>query len=135
MLHAGIDRLHTVLVVEDEPIIRLMIVEELRDAGLQVVETTCADEAWGYLSSGLNVDLIFTDVKMPGTLDGVALVRQVREKFPSIPTILASGHYLEPEALKDSGTACAFVRKPYDLTMVITLIRDHLTAPGKQARH
>ena len=67
----------TVLVVEDEVLVRLMICEELRERGLRVIEAVTADQAAEVLQSSTEVDLIVSDIKMPGRLDGLALARHV----------------------------------------------------------
>jgi PleD family two-component response regulator len=68
-----------VLLVEDEVLIRSVIAETLRDAGLLVIEAANADEAWSYLQTGASVDLVFSDIQMPGSMDGIELARKVKE--------------------------------------------------------
>jgi two-component system, response regulator PdtaR len=72
----------TVLVVEDEVFIRLMLADELRGEGLQVLEASNADEALTVLQSSLPVHLLFTDVRMPVRMDGVALAKAAHARFP-----------------------------------------------------
>jgi len=77
----------TVLVVEDEVLVRLMIADELREQGLHVLEASNADDALTILQSSLPVDLLFTDVRMPGRMDGVALARFAHSRFPWLKLI------------------------------------------------
>src|ERR1700722_2890400 len=83
-----------ILVVEDEVLIRFVISEYLRDVGFQVVEAGSADEALEYLGTLNEVALVFSDVRMPGSLDGIELSQRVRLLYPYLPMILASGHLL-----------------------------------------
>jgi CheY-like chemotaxis protein len=76
-------RTKTILVVEDELLIRLMLVDALRDAGFEVVEASNADDALATLESQPAIDLVFTDVRMPGTMDGVGLMKLLRETRPT----------------------------------------------------
>jgi PleD family two-component response regulator len=74
-----------ILVVEDEVLIRCLICDDLREAGFVVVEAENADEASSYLASGAPVDLIFSDVHMPGSMDGLDLARRIRNERPCLP--------------------------------------------------
>ncbi|WP_205666108.1 response regulator [Aquabacter cavernae] len=99
----------TVLVVEDEPLLRLVLSDLLRARGITVVEAASAGEALDLLAAGVEADLIFTDVRMPGPIDGLELSRRVRATCPDLPVVVTSGH-LE-SSLVDPGVA--FLRKPY----------------------
>src|SRR5437870_1162727 len=90
-LDADLDR-PTVLVVEDEVLVRLMIADELRRQGLDVVEACTADEAISVLQSSVKVNLLLTDIQMPGQLDGLALAALVHRGFPRIKVVVASGY-------------------------------------------
>ncbi len=117
-----------ILVVEDEVLIRLMVSDELRDAGYDVIEAYNADEALAVLKSPVRVDLIISDVRMPGSLDGLGLLAVVRATFPTLPVILTSGH-LEPGIAKTKG-ATQFLPKPFRLDAVVNAIQRELaTAP------
>jgi len=98
-----------VLLVEDEVTVRALLADELRGAGLAVVEAANADEAWAYLQSGGTADLMFSDVQMPGSMDGLELKRRVREAFPEVKIILTSGN-LGP---RHPGEVDAFLPKPF----------------------
>ncbi len=91
---AAVPEKPTVLLVEDEVLIRLMVAEELRSQGLQVLEASNADEALAILESSLPVDLLFTDVRMPGRMDGVALAKLAQARFPRTQ----GDHCVQPSA-------------------------------------
>jgi two-component system, response regulator PdtaR len=109
----------TVLLVEDEVLIRLMLADELRSHGLQVLEASNADEALTVLQSSLPVHLLFTDVRMPGAMDGVALAKVAHDRFPQIKSIIGSSG--RPEQSIDF--ADAFLAKPYDLRELAAQVR------------
>ena len=111
-----------VLLVEDDVLIRLAVAAELRSEGLTVVEAACAAEALSILESGMGIGAVFTDIYLPGELDGVGLARVIGERFPHIPCILTSGNRLPPNAPSD----CLFVAKPYDPRHVLRLLKDTL---------
>ena len=81
----------SVLVVEDEVLVRMVIADNLRNAGYTVIEASNAHEALGLLRSNVDVRLILSDVRMPGTMNGLALARTVRSEFPVIKIVLTSG--------------------------------------------
>lgn len=114
----------TVLLVEDEVLIRLMLAEELRGRGLQVLEASNADEAAIILESSLPVQLLFTDIRMPGRMDGVALAKFAQARFPRLKLIIASSRRPE-HPVRD--LADAFLAKPYDLGEVIEQVERLLT--------
>lgn len=99
-----------ILLVEDEVLIRLMLADELRDAGHQVIEASDADEALVILEASLP-DLIISDVRMPGSIDGMGLLALVRASQPALPVIITSAH-LDPAHAQSRG-ANLFVPKPY----------------------
>ena len=105
-----------VLVVEDEVLIRLEIADELRAQGLLVVEAATADQALSFFQAGVQVDLVFSDIEMPGSMNGVGLIQRLRVTAPNLPTVLTSG------AAPDAHEADAFVSKPYDMRQVAALI-------------
>ena len=106
-----------VMIVEDEVLIRLPIAETLRAVGLEVIEASNADEAWSYLLSGQAVDLIFSDIQMPGSMDGIELTRQVQERFGHIIIVLTSGR-----RSRRSTDHQYCLAKPYRLGNVTALI-------------
>jgi CheY-like chemotaxis protein len=80
----------TVLFVEDEALVRLDVADALRLAGYKVVEAGDADEAIAILKSGFRIDLLVTDVKMPGSRDGLELAEVVRQLFPEVRIVVTS---------------------------------------------
>jgi DNA-binding NtrC family response regulator len=115
----------TVLIVEDEVLIRMLLSEALRSAGFEVIEAADADEALAVLHTSPCPDTLITDVKMPGQIDGLGLAQIVRRTQPQLKVIVTSGH-----AAADAATeiADAFVRKPYDLGGLVRQVRA-LTSP------
>ncbi len=105
------DRPVCVLVVEDEILVRAVLAEELRAECLCVVEAANADEAWAYLQAGGQADLVFSDIQMPGSMDGVELARQIQTSFPDIKIILTSGN---PGMRRKVGPS-RFIAKPYSI--------------------
>lgn len=86
----------TILVVEDEILTRAAVSEELRQQGYTVIESGTAEEALSVLRSGTFVDVVVTDLRMPGSLDGSDLVRLIRDEFAGLKVIMVSGQ--PPEA-------------------------------------
>lgn len=117
---------YRVLVVEDEILIRIMVADDLRDHGFSVFEAANGDEAIALLSAGAAFDAVFTDVRMPGLADGLALLAYVRGTRPDLPVLVTSGH-LRPE-LALSGGAADFLPKPYDSEAVASALRAALEA-------
>jgi DNA-binding NtrC family response regulator len=111
----------TVLVVEDEILLRFALAEDLRNAGFHVIEAATGDEALSILHSGAPVDVMVSDVRMPGTLDGLALARTVRERFPSAKIISMSGHHL-PRAEAEHALD-GFFEKPFPHEKLIAHIK------------
>lgn len=118
-----------VLVVEDEVLIRMAAADHLRHCGFKVAEAGSAAEAQELILSGLNVDLVFSDITMPGALDGIGLAQWLGVHAPDVPVILTSGVTSSLDAAKQ---ACTNVRsmmpKPYDYDGVVTNIRAALSA-------
>jgi CheY-like chemotaxis protein len=116
----------TILMVEDEALIRILGAAMLVDAGFRVVEAGDSSEAPEFLESDCDVQLLFTDVNLPGAIDGLALARRVHERWPRIGIIVVSGNSLmRPNELPAGGRFC---RKPYDADALVRHARE-LTAP------
>jgi DNA-binding NtrC family response regulator len=113
-----------ILFVEDELLIRLVVSDELRDAGYDVVECYNADEAIILLEAGVKFDLIVSDVRMPGNVDGLGLLTFIRETRPKLPVILTSGHLGPTLALREGATR--FLPKPFGLDAVVSAVRAEL---------
>jgi two-component system, response regulator PdtaR len=105
------DRSVTVLVVEDEYLIRMDTTSYLESAGFIVFEAENAAEAIRRLELHAEIRLIFTDINMPGSMDGLALAHYVRGRWPPVKIIVTSGYIKMPE--NDLPTGALFVEKPY----------------------
>jgi CheY-like chemotaxis protein len=118
-----------IVVVEDEVLIRALIAEEIRLEGFSVIEADRADDALTYIKAGEQVDLVFSDIQTPGSLDGLQLAEILRDLYPDIPVILTSGN-ANP---KHVGILWTFVPKPYDVTQTIALMSAMLAqkSPGE----
>jgi CheY-like chemotaxis protein len=101
-----------VLLVEDEVLIAEIIGEALSESGHSVHAVASAQEAIAHLSNGARVDLLFTDINLPGELDGVGLAEKVRAANPQLPILFASGRWWRLEELQKLPNA-ATLRKPY----------------------
>ena len=111
-----------VLVVEDEALIRMEIVSELEDAGFKVFEAAHADAAIKILIANLNIRVMFTDIDMPGGMDGLKLAAAVRDRWPPIKIIVTSGH--RTVDTKKLGVEGRFVQKPYNTRHVVQSINE-----------
>ena len=115
---------HVVLVVEDEMMLRMRAVDMVQDAGYISVEAVDADEALAILQSRSDIALLFTDVQMPGSMNGLQLAHAVHERWPPIKIILASGQ------LKLSGSDIPqdsrFFGKPLRSDEIIAQMREML---------
>ncbi|MCJ2066519.1 response regulator [Methylobacterium sp. J-088] len=110
-----------ILVVEDEDFVRMVAVDMLEDAGFAVVEARHADEAWFILHERSDIDVLFTDIDMPGSMDGVGLAERVYANWPDIRLVLTSGrHRFTDREMPDHGR---FVPKPYAASQVIDAIQ------------
>ena len=109
----------TVLVVEDESLIRFVIVEDLNDAGYSTVEASNADEAIAILEARPDIHLVFTDVDMPGSMDGSKLAAAVRDRWPPIHIMITSGKGM-PSIMPERAL---FMPKPYTSKNVVIAMK------------
>ena len=116
-------RQRVVLVVEDEIMIRSPVAGFLRMAGFKVVEAANAHEAVAVFVTGTVIDLVFSDIDVPGSMDGVGLARWISDHHPGIPVILTSG---VSHAGRAARIAALFLPKPYRLAEVALRIRSLL---------
>jgi CheY-like chemotaxis protein len=124
---------HTILLVEDEALIRLELADYLRGCGYKVVEAANAEEAMNILQSETQVDLVFTDVQMPGAIDGFGLTRWVRQHRSAIKVILTSGIVKSAEIAVELCKDGPMMDKPYDLGQVVQRIRTLLASGATPA--
>jgi len=111
-----------ILIVEDEVIIRSVVSEYLRESGFLVIEAANVAEAVAVLSTQSHIDLVFSDITMPGEMDGFALARWIHERRAGLPILLTSG---AGAVLNAAGpfTSEQFIRKPYLLEEIEDQIR------------
>ena len=112
-----------VLLVEDEGLIRMVAAEALQDEGFEVVEAWDGEEAARLLDGPVSFDVLFTDVRMPGSLDGMDVAMHARRRYPAIPVLIVSGFaanimcriaLMQPRAI--------FINKPYSLEEVVRAV-------------
>jgi CheY-like chemotaxis protein len=106
-----------ILVVEDEMLLRMRAVDMVEDAGYTSVEAVDADEAVAILESRSDIGLMFTDIQMPGSMDGLKLAHTVHERWPSIKIILVSGQLKPPNI--DIPANSRFFGKPLEAKAMI----------------
>ena len=114
-----------VLVVEDEPLVRLAIVDHLEDEGFLVLEASNADEAVAILVTNLTVRIMFTDIDMPGGMDGLKLAAAVRDRWPPIKIVVTSGH--RQVDVQDLPVEAQFFSKPYNPDTIVSAFRDMMS--------
>jgi CheY-like chemotaxis protein len=115
-----------VLVVEDNPLILMSAVDLVEGAGFISVGAASADEAIAILEAPTDIRLVFTDVEMPRTIDGVKLAHYIRERWPPIHLIVASGRAILEESQLPQGSR--FFSKPYDDNTIVEEITRVLVA-------
>ena len=110
-----------VLVVEDELLSRIHAVNLIEDAGYDVIEASNADQAIKILEERKDIRIVFTDINMPGSMDGLKLSRAIRKRWPPIELILTSGHFMVSNGdLPERGR---FLPKPYADEQLIGALR------------
>jgi CheY-like chemotaxis protein len=110
-----------VLIVEDEPLVRLCAVETVEAAGFTVIEAANADEAIRILENRRDIHVVFTDIHMPGSMDGLKLAHAVRDRWPPIKIIVTSGR--ESVAERELPAGGRFFAKPYDPAQIQDALR------------
>ena len=116
----------TVLVVEDEFLIRADIAGQLRENGFTVFEASHAGAAIQILETHTDIHVVFTDVDMPGSMDGLKLAAYVRDRWPPIKLIVTSGHVAVEESRLPKGGR--FFPKPYQVRHITSAIVDLIAA-------
>ncbi|MBI0538523.1 response regulator [Roseomonas sp. KE2513] len=110
-----------VLVVEDEPILRMMAVDVVEEAGFEAVEAAGAEDAVAILETRPDIRIVFTDIDMPGGADGMKLAAMIRDRWPPIEIIIISGRRTpRPEDMPARGV---FFSKPYKREEIAETIR------------
>ncbi len=114
-----------VLIVEDHPLVQITAAALIENAGMATVVAADADEALEILTGRDDIHAVFTDVTMPGSMDGIELARLVRTRWPEIALVVTSGDELSEMVRLPSGVR--FLRKPYQYASVVEeLLADRL---------
>jgi CheY-like chemotaxis protein len=100
-----------VLLVEDEGLTRVVVADVLQERGIRIYEAENADEAISLLEKHPDIGLIFTDINLPGSMDGIRLVHAVRNRWPPVKIVVASGNVIPAEG--DLPSESIFIPKPY----------------------
>ena len=120
-----------ILVVEDEPLIRLGLASVIEEAGYVVLEAPNADGAIKLLEADTSIRVVVTDVDMPGSMDGIRLAHYVRERWPPVKLIVISGKIgVRPGELP---VGARFMGKPYQDAMLLGLLKVMIAAEGDHA--
>jgi DNA-binding response OmpR family regulator len=128
-----VGNLETVLLVEDEILIRISISAYLRECGFRVYEAMNADEAIIVLNEpDMKIDTVLSDIEMPGTMDGFGLSQWMRANKPGIPIILAGSPARAADVAGDLCESGPMLAKPYEPQMLLDQIR-RILAEGKRA--
>ena len=100
-----------VLVVEDDVLVRMNSADMIRDLGFDVIEAADADQAIAILETVPGITVVFTDIQMPGSMDGLRLAAAVRDRWPPVALLITSGQLYPPSSDMPSGAR--FIPKPY----------------------
>lgn len=122
--HSDIDDMaeRTILVVEDEQMVRMPIAEYLRECGYTVLEAGDAGEAIALVDASHHIDAVFSDVQMPGQMDGFGLARWLAKNHPEVPFLLTSGYNAARSVSADLGGRAGLIEKPYSQAQVVRRI-------------
>ena len=107
----------SILIVEDEALIRFNLIDFFEDAGYRVSEAETADEAIAILDQNSSIRVVLTDVQMPGSMDGLKLAHYIRDRFPPTVLVVTSGVLNPTKADLPAGSF--FVPKPFDPKRVL----------------
>lgn len=113
-----------ILIVEDEDLVRILVVEYLKEVGFDVVQAIHVAHALSLADQTKRIDAVFTDIHMPGKMDGHALAEWFRQHRPDVPLLLTSG--IDNPDIGSSGRHRRFIPKPYELPEVARHIRELL---------
>jgi CheY-like chemotaxis protein len=111
----------TVLVVDDSADVAEVTSSLFEHLGYATVYQDSADAALKLLADGTKVDLVFSDIVMPGTIDGVGLASEIRSRYPSLPVILTTGY---SDAAQAAPSYLKILRKPFDTDALRSLVQD-----------
>jgi len=111
-----------ILVVEDDPFLRMVAVDLLMEAGFDTLEAPDAGFAIGILEKRADITFVFTDIDMPGEMDGLKLAACIRDRWPPIHIVITSGH--KSPQISDLPLGSRFIAKPYNVDHVTSTLRD-----------
>lgn len=126
------EEIPAILIVDDEILIRFALAAYLQECGFRVFEAGNAAEAIEILEASRIVDIVFSDIRMPGELDGFGLAQWVRANRPGVPVILTSGDAKKTQAANELCQDAPFFAKPYDLKEVVAHIRTLIDAKRRR---
>ena len=112
--------MNTILIVEDEAIVRFELIDFFRDEGYRVFEAESADQAIVLMERNSTIRIVLTDIDMPGSMDGLKLAHYIRERYPPTLLLLASGRVTVRQS--DLPDSSVFLSKPFDPTRLIRTI-------------
>ena len=115
-----------ILIVEDEMLIRMDAIEMIVAAGYEVLEAANADQAIEILEARADIAIVFTDIQMPGSIDGLKLAHSVRHRWPPVKIVTCSGHIAVKQ--DDLPEGARFVPKPYRNSEIALTFRELLAA-------
>ncbi len=118
----------TIMVAEDELLLRMDLAHQLRESGFEVIEAANADEVLALLGSETRIDLLLTDIRMPGTIDGLELAKRLRRRDSSLKIVILSA-YIDPYW---DWPVDAMFRKPVHLERLVTRLRGLLPPTDEQ---
>jgi CheY-like chemotaxis protein len=110
-----------VLVVDDDALVRMNAVFQLEEAGFDTLQAGTADEAIGLLEGRSDIKLVFTDINMPGSMDGLALAHAIRHRWPTVELVVTSGY--ERVQDKDMPERGLFLGKPYQPAELVRMVQ------------
>lgn len=110
-----------VLVVEDEPLLRMMAVDMVEGAGFEAIEAADATDAVRILERRADIRILFTDIDMPRGIDGMRLAAAARDRWPPIEIIITSGHFAAPDV--HLPVRAVFFAKPYREEEIVAAMR------------
>ena len=116
-----------VLIVDDDPLLRMLAVDVVEEAGFAAIEEGDADEAVALLEVRSDIALVFTDINMPGTMDGLKLAHAVRDRWPPVKIIVVSGQIRPGQEELPPNTR--FFEKPYRAAAMVEELRSLVGSP------
>jgi CheY-like chemotaxis protein len=118
-----------VLVVEDDFLLRIDATDMIKSAGFEVIQAASADEAIAVLEARADIAVVFTDIQMPGSMDGLKLARAVRGRWPPIKIVATSGlSHIQEDDLPEGGR---FLPKPYNAIQITGLLFEVTQGAGR----